>query len=151
MSLFTTCTTVSSFVVFFLTYYGISFHLPFVVSKLHFLLFYFIFRLWLFIYLFIYLFKKIIYLFLFSYNCLHFLPLPPPHPSQSHLPPAAPPPQSCPGVQNCTLNITLITKKRKKRKTSPFDLLLSNSELLEDIISYAFLVRSVPKIMISGD
>ena len=27
-----------------------------------------------------------IYLFLFSYNCLHFLPFPPPHPSQSHLP-----------------------------------------------------------------
>ena len=25
--------------------------------------------------------------FLFSYNCLHFLPIPPPHPSQSHLPP----------------------------------------------------------------
>ena len=25
-------------------------------------------------------FKKIIYLFLFSYNCLHFLPFPPPHP-----------------------------------------------------------------------
>ena len=34
--------------------------------------------------LFIYLF---IYLFLFSYNCLHFLPFPPPDPSQSHLPP----------------------------------------------------------------
>ena len=33
------------------------------------------------------LFFKLIYLFLFSYNCLHFLPFPPPHPSQSHLPP----------------------------------------------------------------
>ena len=32
------------------------------------------------------LFLKFIYLFLFSYNCLHFLPFPPPHPSQSHLP-----------------------------------------------------------------
>ena len=31
--------------------------------------------------------KKFIYLFLFSYNCLHFLPFPPPHPSQSLLPP----------------------------------------------------------------
>ena len=31
------------------------------------------------------LFLKFIYLFLFSYNCLHFLPIPPPHPSQSHL------------------------------------------------------------------
>ena len=31
-------------------------------------------------------FKKIIYLFLFSYNCLHFLPIPPPQPCQSHLP-----------------------------------------------------------------
>ena len=28
-----------------------------------------------------------LFLFLFSYNCLHFLPIPPPHPSQSHLPP----------------------------------------------------------------
>ena len=25
--------------------------------------------------------------FLFSYNCLYFLPIPPPHPSQSHFPP----------------------------------------------------------------
>ena len=25
--------------------------------------------------------------FLFSYNCLHFLPIPPPYPSQSYLPP----------------------------------------------------------------
>ena len=37
---------------------------------------------WYFIYLF-FNFKKI----LFSYNCLHFLPIPPPHPSQSYLPP----------------------------------------------------------------
>ena len=37
---------------------------------------------WSFIY-----FLKLINLFLFSYNCLHFLPFPPPHPSQSHLPP----------------------------------------------------------------
>ena len=28
-----------------------------------------------------------LFLFLFSYNCLHFLPIPPPHPSQFHLPP----------------------------------------------------------------
>ena len=33
------------------------------------------------------LFIKFIYLFLLSYNCLHFLPFLPPHPSQSHLPP----------------------------------------------------------------
>ena len=26
-------------------------------------------------------------LLLFNYSCLHFLPIPPPHPSQSHLPP----------------------------------------------------------------
>ena len=31
--------------------------------------------------------KKFMYLFLFSYNCLHFLPIPSPHPSQSHRPP----------------------------------------------------------------
>ena len=31
-------------------------------------------------------FLKII-LLLFSYSCLHFLPTPPPHPSQTHLPP----------------------------------------------------------------
>ena len=36
-------------------------------------------------------FKKFIYWFLFSWNCLHFLPFPPPHPSQSHLPPPPPP------------------------------------------------------------
>ena len=34
-------------------------------------------------------FFKLINLFLFSYNCLHFLPFPPPHPSQSHLPPTS--------------------------------------------------------------
>ena len=39
----------------------------------------------LFIYLFIYLFL------LFNYSCLHFLSIPPPHPSQSHLPPPPPP------------------------------------------------------------
>ena len=33
------------------------------------------------------LFFKLINLLLFSYNCLHVLPLPPPHPTQSHLPP----------------------------------------------------------------
>ena len=38
-------------------------------------------------------FFKLINLFLFSYNCLHFLPFPPPHPSQSHLlPPPLPSP-----------------------------------------------------------
>ena len=35
----------------------------------------------------LFLFSFLIYLFLFSYNCLRFLPIPPPHPSQSHLPP----------------------------------------------------------------
>ena len=37
----------------------------------------------------------LIYLFilllLFNYSCLHFLPIPPPHPSQTHLPPLLPP------------------------------------------------------------
>ena len=33
------------------------------------------------------LFLKLINLFLFSYNCLHFLPFHPPYTSQSHLPP----------------------------------------------------------------
>ena len=36
---------------------------------------------------FLFYFFKLINLFLFSYNCLHFLPFPPPHPSQSHLRP----------------------------------------------------------------
>ena len=37
----------------------------------------------------IYLFFKLkkIFLLLFHYSCLNFLPIPPPHPSQSHLPP----------------------------------------------------------------
>ena len=34
-------------------------------------------------------FKK--FLLLFNYSCLHFLPMPPPHPSQTHLPPHRPP------------------------------------------------------------
>ena len=34
-------------------------------------------------------FLKLINLFLFNYNCLHFLPIPPPHPSQSHLLPTS--------------------------------------------------------------
>ena len=36
---------------------------------------------------FIFYFYLFLFLFLFSYNCLHFLPILPPHPSQSHLPP----------------------------------------------------------------
>ena len=41
--------------------------------------------------------KKI--LLLFSYSCLHFLPIPPPHPSQPHLPPPpTPSPWFCPCV-----------------------------------------------------
>ena len=39
------------------------------------------------IYFILFYFNFLINLFLFSYNCLHFLPFPPPHPSQSHLPP----------------------------------------------------------------
>ena len=31
------------------------------------------------------------FLLLFSYSCLHFLPIPPPHPSQTHLPSLPPP------------------------------------------------------------
>ena len=38
--------------------------------------------------------------FLFSYNCLHFLPIPPPHPSQSHNPP---PPLLSPPFCPCVL------------------------------------------------
>ena len=30
------------------------------------------------------------FLLLFNYSCLHFLPIPPPHPSQTHLPPPPP-------------------------------------------------------------
>ena len=32
------------------------------------------------------------FLLLFSYSCLHFLAIPPPHPRQTHLPPLPPPP-----------------------------------------------------------
>ena len=43
-------------------------------------------------------FFKII-LLLFNYSCLYFLPTPPPHPSQTHLPPCFhPPPWFCPCV-----------------------------------------------------
>ena len=44
-------------------------------------------------------FLKFIYLFLFSYNCLHFLPIPPPHPpSPTSCPHLYPPPWFCPCV-----------------------------------------------------
>ena len=39
------------------------------------------------------------FLLLFNYSCLHFLPISPPHPSQTHLPPCFhPPPWFCPCV-----------------------------------------------------
>ena len=42
-----------------------------------------------FVFCFYQFFKK--FLLLFSYNCLSFLPIPPPHPSRTHLPPPPPP------------------------------------------------------------
>ena len=62
----------------------------------------FIFYFYLFIYLFIY---------LFSYNCLHCLPLPPPHPSQSYL---LPPPKQ--------INKKIL--ERMRRKGNPSTLLV---------------------------
>ena len=56
-----------------------------------FFLFFFFFFFWLTSLLF--LFQIHFFLFfklLFSYSCLHFLPIPPPQPSQTHLPPPAP-------------------------------------------------------------
>ena len=44
------------------------------------------FQAFVFCYLQYFFFFKLINLFLFSYNCLHFIPIPPPHPRQSHLP-----------------------------------------------------------------
>ena len=39
------------------------------------------------------------FLLLFNYSCWHFLPIPPPHPNNSHLPPHLhPPPWFCPCV-----------------------------------------------------
>ena len=57
-----------------------------------FFLFFFFFFFWLTSLLF--LFQIHFFLFfklLFSYSCLHFLPIPPPHPRQTHLPPLPPP------------------------------------------------------------
>ena len=61
--------------------------------------FFFFFSFYFFGYLFCFVFLKLINLFLFSYNCLHFLRFPPRHPNQSHLPPPpSPPPWSHPCV-----------------------------------------------------
>ena len=48
-----------------------------------------------------------IFLLLLNYNCLHFLPTPPPYPSQTHLPPLPPP---CPlALSMCPLQQFLKT------------------------------------------
>ena len=42
------------------------------------------------------------FLLLFNYSCVPFLPIPPPHPSQTPLPPTFPPYSSCPWVIHIT-------------------------------------------------
>ena len=54
---------------------------PVCTSWLNSLVFFFIFKFLFYYFIFIY------FLLLFSYSCLHFLPSPPPHLSQTHLPP----------------------------------------------------------------
>ena len=68
-----------------------------------------------------FLFWKFIYLFLFSYNCMPFLPIPPPHPSRTtSLPHLCPPPWFCP----CVLSSSSC------RPLSPLLMLLASAELL---------------------
>ena len=62
------------------------------------------------------------FLLLFNYSCMPFLPIPPPHPSWTHLPPHLhPPPWFCPCVLYSS-SCALISKDRGIRFTSVYSI-----------------------------